>query len=126
MGTDNSTSFLLQTVTALVGAKGSREFADMLNRELAKAITFDVAGLFLYNEAAEALTPVSNFLVDPAHQGYQVGQLPASGTIKHAAVEAGKALLCDDLIASAWTEGRRESSTQGFLPAVLPETACPC
>ena len=119
MGTDNSTSFLLQTVTALVGAKGSREFADMLNRELAKAITFDVAGLFLYNEAAEALTPVSNFLVDPAHQGYQVGQLPASGTIKHAAVEAGKALLCDDLIASAWTEGRILSQSRAVASCVV-------
>jgi formate hydrogenlyase transcriptional activator len=89
-----------------------------LERELARRFRFDVAGLYLYSQATGAFSPVSDVLVDPASVGYQVGQLPAAGTMKEAAVRAGAALLCDDMGASAWTEGPLVSKA-GFVSAVV-------
>ncbi len=119
MGSNGQVLELLELLTALVHAKGPREFADVLNRELAKHLRFDVAGLFLYTPTVEAFTPISNFLVDPSHQGYQVGQLPAAGTIKLAAVQAGTGLRCDDLLASDWAEGRIVSQSRAAASCVV-------
>jgi len=118
MGTPSSDSFLLQTVSALTGSQGLREFARLLERELTRRFRFDVAGLYLYSQATSAFTPASDFFNDPAHVAYQVGQLPAVGTMKEAAVRAGTALLCDDMGTASWTEGPLVSKA-GFLSAVV-------
>jgi formate hydrogenlyase transcriptional activator len=104
MGTSKNYAFLLKTVRQLIGSRGLREFDKVLARELASRFRFDLTGLYLYSQAAGAFTPVSEALIDPASPGYQVGQLPAAGTMKEAAVRAGRALLCNDLGASSWTE----------------------
>ncbi len=118
MGTPAGESFLLQTVSALTVSQGLREFARILGRELTRRFRFDVAGLYLYSHTTGAFSPVSDVLVDPASVGYLVGQLPAAGTMKEAAVRAGSALLCDDMGASPWTEGPLVSK-EGLLSAVV-------
>ncbi|MBM4123439.1 MAG: GAF domain-containing protein [Nitrospira sp.] len=106
MGTANSSELLLQVVGELIGTAGLREFDQALCRALARCVRFDAAGLYLYNQSAHTLTPVSEVLLDPASVGYQIGQLPTAGTMKEAAIQAGAALLCNDMTASSWTEGR--------------------
>ncbi len=104
MGTREDTTFVLETVTVLSGSQSSKQFADLLTSQLSKRLRFDVSGLYLYNEAADVLTPVSGVLGDPSQVGYQMSQLPAKGTIKQAAAKTGRTLLCDDLLSSHWTE----------------------
>jgi formate hydrogenlyase transcriptional activator len=106
MGTLNHSDFLLQTVSLLIGSRGLREFDKALGHELTRRLRCDVIGLYLYSQAAGAFTPVSECLTDPASPGYLVGQLPATGTMKEAVVQAGRALLCNDTSNSPWTEGR--------------------
>lgn len=118
MGTPDNAAFLLQAIRTLTGSQGLRDFAGVLERELARRFRFDVAGLYLYSRATGAFTPGSDFFADPKGLAYQVGQLPAAGTMKEAAVQAGAALLCDDLGASSWTEGPLVSKG-GFLSAVV-------
>ncbi len=105
MGTPQQSDFLLQTVSALLAAKGARQFAEILNRQLAQRLRFSIAGLYLYNRAAHAFTPVSPISLDPAHEGYRIAQLPAAGTMKEAAIRSGVPVRCDDMAASQWAEG---------------------
>ncbi len=105
MGTPQQADFLLHSVAALLAAKGARQFAEILSRQLAQRLRFSIAGLYLYNRAAHAFTPVSPISLDPAHEGYQIAQLPAAGTMKEAAIRSGIAVRCDDMADSQWAEG---------------------
>jgi formate hydrogenlyase transcriptional activator len=131
MGTLNHSEFLLQTVSLLIGSRGLREFDKVLARELSRRLRCDVIGLYLYSQAAGAFTPVSECLTDPASPGYLVGQLPATGTMKEAVVQAGRALLCNDVGSSPWTEGRVVSqaghgaSSVMVAPLILPSGEAP-
>ncbi|MEW6544674.1 MAG: sigma 54-interacting transcriptional regulator [Nitrospirota bacterium] len=106
MGTPDNGAFLLETVGRLIGLRGLREFDEALARVLARRLSVEVTGLYLYSEAANSFTPVSKALIDPASPGYHVGQLPAAGTMKEAALQAGRALLCNDVGTSSWAEAR--------------------
>lgn len=120
MGTSarEASGFLLETVSALIGTGGLREFDRVLARELTRRLRCDAAGLYLYNQSAHSFTPASSNFADPAHLTHQVGQLPASGTMKEAAVRTGTALVCEDVLASRWTEGTVVAKA-GFRSAVM-------
>lgn len=111
-------TFLLRTVNALVGARALREFDKILARQLAERLSFDVTGLYLYSQTSQAFTPVSDTLVDPASPGYQVGQLPAPGTLKEAVVQSGRALVVDDVGDSSWAEARVVKAA-GYTASVM-------
>ncbi|TAJ23219.1 MAG: GAF domain-containing protein [Nitrospirae bacterium] len=119
MGTKNANELPLQIVGELIGTGGLREFDKALARELARGLRCDLTGLYLYNQSARAFTPVSECLIDPASPGYQIGQLPAAGTMKEAAVQAGRALLCNDLGASPWTEAHIVSKAVHAFSSVI-------
>jgi formate hydrogenlyase transcriptional activator len=106
MGTPASQPHLLQIVNALIGCRGLQEFDRVLARSLAQQIGSDVTGFYLYSQTANAFSPVSDQLIDPNSPAYSIGQLPAGGTMKEAAVRAGRALLANDLVATSWTEAR--------------------
>ncbi len=95
-----------QSINALISCKGSREYAAVLARELGRYVKFDVTGLYLYSPGSETLTCISAEHLDAGSPGYEISQLPAEGSIKQAAARAQRALLCEDIIASDWTEGR--------------------
>ncbi len=120
MGTSarEASGFLLETVSALIGTGGLREFDRVLAGELTRRLRCDAAGLYLYNQSAHSFTPASSNFADPAHLTHQVGQLPASGTMKEAAVRTGTALICEDVLASRWTEGTVVAKA-GFRSAVM-------
>lgn len=103
MGTSARNDFLLQAVAELTSTKGSRQFGEQLIHLLAQQVGFDAAGLYLYNQSVHAFTLVH--VTPVSEQAQQVSHLPATGTAKEAAIKAGTALLCDDLVASGWAEG---------------------
>ncbi len=120
MGTSklDAPGFLLETVSALIGAGGLREFDRVLAGELTRRLHGDAAGLYLYNQSAHSFTPASSNFADPAHLTNRIGQLPAAGTMKEAAVRTGMALLCEDVRASRWTEVAVVGKA-GFRSAVM-------
>jgi len=103
MGLDPQT--LVETLNILVSCRGSREFAKASDRELARYLKFDVAGVYLYSACSETFSCISAEHLDPGAPGYEISQLPAAGSMKQAAAEAQAALLCDNLIDSKWSEG---------------------
>ncbi|MGQ0810590.1 MAG: sigma 54-interacting transcriptional regulator [Nitrospiraceae bacterium] len=106
MGTFENRPSLLQIVNSLICCRGLREFDKALAHKLTHLLDCDVSGLYLYSHAAGAFTPVSDALIDPSSPAYQIGQLPAAGTMKEASVRAGQALVCDDLSTASWTEAQ--------------------
>lgn len=106
MGTAFDTRDWFPILSALLQTNTLRQFDDRLQRELSQRLGCSVIGLYLYSEMATALSPVSESLRDPASPAYPIAQLPASGTIKEAAVLAGEAILTGDLSTSPWTEAR--------------------
>ena len=106
MGTAFDTRDWFPILSALLQTNTLRQFDDRLQRELSQRLGCSVIGLYLYSEMATAFSPVSESLRDPASPAYSIAQLPASGTIKEAAVLAGEAILTGDLSTSPWTEAR--------------------
>ncbi|HMX89805.1 MAG TPA: sigma 54-interacting transcriptional regulator [Nitrospira sp.] len=106
MGTAFDTRDWFPILSALLQTNTLRQFDDRLQRELSQRLGCSVIGLYLYSEMATAFSPVSESLRDPASPAYPIAQLPASGTIKEAAVLAGEAILTGDLSTSPWTEAR--------------------
>ncbi len=99
-------AFVLEMLQALIGAKSLHHFDQLLTQRLKENGPCDAAGLYLYNEAAHAFTPVSPLLLEPGTPGYEIGQLPPQGTVKEAAVRQGRAIRCDDIGATDWAEGQ--------------------
>ncbi|MFQ5598497.1 MAG: sigma-54 interaction domain-containing protein [Nitrospiria bacterium] len=115
----------VQTLNALVACRSSREFSKVFNRELARYLDFDVAGLYLYSACAESFTCISAEHLDPGTPGYEISQLPTEGSMKQSAVLAQRALLCDNLIGSSWSEGValgkwRKASSCIIAPLMVP------
>lgn len=106
MGTLTATRDRFRILSALLQAKTLRQFDERLQQELTPLLGCDILGLYLYSETTAAFSPVSESFRDPDSPAYPIAQLPAAGTIKEAAVRAGKALLTNDLSASPWTEAQ--------------------
>jgi transcriptional regulator with GAF, ATPase, and Fis domain len=105
MGTRSTQDASQGIIGALLVCKGLQDFDRRLSEELTQALTCDLVGLYLYSESARAFTPISQPLTNPHCPGYVIGQLPADGTMKEAVIKQGRALLENDLAASAWAEG---------------------
>src|SRR5581483_12097401 len=88
------------------GSRGLREFDRRLAQELTHRLGNDVTALYLYSREPHVFSPVSESLRDPASPGYRIAQLPGAGTLKEAAVLAGRALRCADPATAPWTECR--------------------
>ena len=119
MGTAFDTRDWFPILSALLQTNTLRQFDDRLQRELSQRLGCSVIGLYLYSEMATAFSPVSESLRDPASPAYPIAQLPASGTIKEAAVLAGEAILTGDLSTSPWTEARAIAPHISYGTSVL-------
>lgn len=120
MGTAIHTAFLLHAVTELLRSNGSQDFGIRLVTLLKQQIPLDAAGLYLYNQSVHTFTPLHT--IPSPNDTCEVSHLPATGTAKEAALLAGHALRCDDLLAAGWTEGsvlRQISSTISGIVAPL-------
>ncbi len=104
MGTAVQLRDSYRIIQSLIGCEGLLDFEHTLSRELRETLPCDLAGFYLYSEAAHAFAPVSEGLVHPESPGRMLGQLPPTGTIKEAVVQRGQAVLENDLAASAWAE----------------------
>ena len=119
MGTSTAQSQLLPIVSSLIGCKGLREFDRVLGQEVTRRIGCDVVGFYLYSQSANSFAPVSEVLTDPNSPAYPIGQLPAAGTMKEAAVQAGRAILSNNLFATSWTEAQAISKEKFGQIAVM-------
>ncbi|SPP65790.1 sigma 54-interacting transcriptional regulator [Nitrospira lenta] len=120
MGTTIHTAFLLHAVTELLRSNGSQDFGIRLVTLLKQQIPLDAAGLYLYNQSVHTFTLLHT--IPSPNDTCEVSHLPATGTAKEAALLAGHALRCDDLLAAGWTEGsvlRQISSTISGIVAPL-------
>ncbi len=120
MGTLAQTEFLLNAATELSRSNGSQDFGIRLVELLKQQIPLDAAGLYLYNQSVHSFTLV-HAIPAPAIT-CEVSHLAAAGTAKEAAIKAGQALRCDDLLAAGWTEGlvlRQISATISGIVAPL-------
>ena len=126
MGILHDTRDRFHILSALLQTKTLRQFDERLQDELLPILDCSILGLYLYSETTEAFSPVSDIFRDPASPAYPIAQLPAAGTIKEAAVRAGKAILTNDLSTAPWTEARaidphvyRRSSVLA-APVIMP------
>ncbi len=118
-------ALLLKMFNALVVCKGSREFANVLIRELRRYLKFDVAGLYMYSACSETLSCISPEHLEVGTPGYEISQLSASGSMKHAAATRQQAVFSENIVTSKWTEGRivgkwHKASSAIVAPLVLP------
>ncbi len=104
MGTSATQVDILRILGVLVQCRGLQNFARALDEELRKVLPCHLGALYLYSETAQAFAPVSGPLRDPASPGYVIGQLPAAGTLKEAAVRRMEAQLENDVAGSSWAE----------------------
>ncbi len=104
MGTAISQFDASRLTSLLIGCRGLHAFERTLSRTLSEVLPCDMVVFYLYSETAKTFAPVSDLMKDPESLGYIIGQLPATGTMKEAAVRSGRALLENNLAASSWAE----------------------
>ncbi len=104
MGTASPTPDALRIIGTLIACKGLHEFEQALGHELTRLLKCDLIGFYLYSATAKSFTPISKQLIDPDCPGYLIGQMPAAGTMKEAAIRQGQAILEHDVARSSWAE----------------------
>lgn len=104
MGTSTTQDDLYRIAGQLAGCQGLQQFSRVLDEALCRLIPCDFVALYLYSEHAQSFAPVSDLLKSPTSPGYVLGQLPASGTLKEAAVQQQRAVMENDLAHSSWAE----------------------
>ncbi|ULA64827.1 MAG: GAF domain-containing protein [Nitrospira sp.] len=104
MGTASPTPDALRIIGTLIACKGLHEFEQALGHELIRLLKCDLIGFYLYSATAKSFTPISKQLIDPDCPGYLIGQMPAAGTMKEAAIRQGQAILEHDVARSSWAE----------------------
>ncbi len=104
MGTAATQDDLYRIMGQLAGCQGLQQFGRVLDEAICRLIPCDVVALYLYSEQAQSFAPVSDLLKSPESPGYFLGQLPAAGTLKEAAVRQQRAVMENDLAHSPWGE----------------------
>lgn len=127
MGTTSLPPDSLRIIGALITCKGLHEFDQTLSHELTRTLKCDLIGFYLYSATANSFTPVSQQLIDPDCPGYLIGQLPAAGTMKEAAIQQQRAILEQDLASSSWAESAVLQSASFKTASVMttPLTTAP-
>ncbi|MBS0172242.1 MAG: sigma 54-interacting transcriptional regulator [Nitrospira sp.] len=130
MGTLRDTRDRFHILSALLQTKTLRQFDECLQEELLPILGCSILGLYLHSETTAAFSPVSDIFRDPASPAYPIAQLPAAGTIKEAAVLAGKAILANDLSNAPWTEAQAidphlyQRASVLVAPVSMPGESC--